>query len=93
MDAVGEAARAGISTADYLSENLGSLGAFALSFVLIARFWRAHHQLFAAVEHEPRGLFWLNMAWLFAVVFLRWPPPPPVPCPPMRRSCVSTRAR
>lgn len=70
MDAVGEAARAGVSTADYLSENLGSLGAFALSFVLIARFWRAHHQLFAAVEHEPQGLFWLNMAWLFAVVFL-----------------------
>lgn len=70
MDGVGEAARAGLTTADYLAENLSGLGAFALSFALIARFWRAHHQLFAAVEREPRGLFWLNMAWLFAVVFL-----------------------
>jgi uncharacterized membrane protein len=70
MDGVGEAARAGSTTAEYLSENLTSLGAFALSFVLIARFWRAHHRLFALVEQETRGLFWLNMAWLFAVVFL-----------------------
>ncbi len=70
MDGVGEAARADLSTADYLTENLSSLGAFALSFLLIARFWRAHHQLFAAVEEEPPGLFWVNMAWLFSVVFL-----------------------
>ncbi|MCE1175258.1 MAG: TMEM175 family protein [Propionibacteriales bacterium] len=70
MDGVGEAARAGLSTADYLADNLNSLGAFALSFLLIARFWRAHHQLFAAVEEEPPGLFWVNMAWLFSVVFL-----------------------
>ena len=70
MDGVGEAARAGDTTSDYLSENLAGLGAFTLSFVLIARFWRAHHQLFAGVEREPRGLFWLNMAWLLAVVFL-----------------------
>jgi uncharacterized membrane protein len=70
MDEVGEASRAGLSTAEYLNENLAGLGAFALSFALIARFWRAHHQLFAVVEREPHGLFWLNMAWLFAVVFL-----------------------
>ena len=70
MDAVGEADRAGLTTADYLGENVARLGSFALSFVLIARFWRAHHLLFAAVEREPRGLFWLNMAWLFSVVFL-----------------------
>jgi uncharacterized membrane protein len=70
MDAVSEAARAGLTTTDYVAVNLPRLGSFALSFVLIARFWRAHHHLFATVEREPRGLFWLNMAWLFSVVFL-----------------------
>lgn len=70
MDAVGEAAKQHQTVAEYLRDNANALGAFALSFVLIARYWRSHHRLFAGVEHEVPGLFWLNMAWLMAVVLL-----------------------
>lgn len=70
MDAVGEAAKDHQTVAEYLHNNANALGAFALSFVLIARYWRSHHRLFAGVEREVPGLFWLNMAWLMAVVLL-----------------------
>lgn len=70
MDGVADAAKQHLNTADYLKDNAAALGAFALSFVLIARFWRSHHRLFTDVEREVPGLFWLNMAWLLAVVFL-----------------------
>lgn len=70
MDAVGEAAKDHHTVAEYLQNNANALGAFALSFVLIARYWRSHHRLFAGVEREVPGLFWLNMAWLMAVVLL-----------------------
>lgn len=70
MDGVGDAARANQNTAQYLVENQSALVAFALSFTLIAMFWRSHHRLFTAVEKEAPGLFWMNMGWLLAVVFL-----------------------
>jgi len=70
MDAVYEAARANQNAWTYLSENANALFSFTLSFVIIARFWRAHHRLFAAVERETPGLFSLDMAWLAAVVLL-----------------------
>ncbi len=70
MDGVGQAADEGLSAVGYLSQNANALFSFALSFAIIARYWRAHHRLFADVERETRGLFWLNMAWLAAMVAL-----------------------
>lgn len=70
MDGVGDAARANQTTDQYLVENQSALLAFALSFTLIAVFWRSHHRLFTVIEREAPGLFWMNMAWLFAVVSL-----------------------
>lgn len=70
MDGVYAAARANQSASTYLSENASALFSFTLSFVIIARFWRSHHRLFAVVERETSGLFALDMAWLASVVLL-----------------------
>ena len=51
MDGVYAAARANQSAWTYLSENANALFSFTLSFVIIARFWRSHHRLFA----KPRA--------------------------------------
>ena len=48
-EGVSEAAADGLSTSEYLREYSDQLLAFALSFVIIASFWRAHHALFEHV--------------------------------------------
>lgn len=70
MDGVGEAADEGLDAFGYLGQNLSAVVSFVLSFVIIARFWRSHHRLFRTIEREAPGLFWLNMTWLLAIVFL-----------------------
>lgn len=70
MDAVAEAGREGLDAWDYVTTNVESLVSFLLSFVIIARFWRGHHRLFARVTGEVPWLFPLNIAWLVAIVFL-----------------------
>ena len=70
MEAVADAADEGLDAWDYVRENVDPLISFLLSFVIIARFWRSHHRLFAKVEWEVPGLFALNVAGLIAIVFL-----------------------
>lgn len=61
------------SVGELLSDHAGELGAFALSFVVIARLWRVHHRIFERVGgYDPR-LVSLTMAWLITVVFLPFP--------------------
>jgi uncharacterized membrane protein len=47
--------------------------AFAVSFLVIARFWRVHRRLYEALSHLDEGLIVLNLAWLFGIVFLPVP--------------------
>jgi uncharacterized membrane protein len=56
-----------------LSDHLGQLGAFALSFVVIARLWSAHHRMFEQVVAYDSVIVELTLAWLFTVVFLPFP--------------------
>lgn len=70
LDGVAEAARHGLDAFGYLRESYSAVVSFALSFVIIARFWRSHHRLFSGIERELPGLFWLNMLWLLSIVFL-----------------------
>ena len=73
MEAVSEAASEGLSTAEYLDEHAGQLFAFALSFAIIASFWRAHHALFEHVAAYSQTLLWLNVLWMFTIVWLPVP--------------------
>jgi uncharacterized membrane protein len=56
-----------------LSDHLGQLGAFALSFVVIARLWVVHHAMFEQVVSYDGGVVQLTLAWLLTVVFLPFP--------------------
>lgn len=70
LESVTEAAAAGLSTREYVIEHDGQLVAFALSFVVISVFWRGHDRLYAPVAHFNKPLFWLNVAWMFSIVWL-----------------------
>jgi len=56
-----------------LNDHLGQLGAFALSFVVIARLWVSHHRIFDDVGAYDVVLVRLTLLWLFTVVFLPFP--------------------
>jgi uncharacterized membrane protein len=47
--------------------------AYALSFVVIARFWAIHHQTFRFVARADTTLIWLNFLLLMVVAFLPFP--------------------
>lgn len=70
MESVSEASAAGLTTDEYLAEHSDQLVSFALSFVIIAAFWRTHHRVWERVRYLGGPLFFLNTVWLFAIVWL-----------------------
>jgi uncharacterized membrane protein len=58
---------------DVMREHSWSLIGFAVSFLVIARLWRVHHQIFERVRDYSPGLVWLNFTWLFTIVLLPFP--------------------
>lgn len=56
-----------------ITDNLAPIGSFVLSFVVIARFWAAHHRVFDDAPRVSPGLVWMNTAWLFTIVVLPFP--------------------
>jgi uncharacterized membrane protein len=46
---------------------------FALSFLVIARFWVTSHRRFQHLRRFDGGLLWLNLLLLLAVVFIPFP--------------------
>ncbi|MBV9094313.1 MAG: DUF1211 domain-containing protein [Streptosporangiaceae bacterium] len=47
--------------------------AYALSFLVIARFWMAHHLIFRSIAGFDTTLVWLNFLWLMFVAFMPFP--------------------
>ncbi len=43
---------------------------FAISFIILAIFWVAHHRLFHYIKHVNRPLMWINFMFLMATCFL-----------------------
>ena len=58
---------------DLLRAHEGKFGAFALSFVVIARLWFVQHRFLRDVVAPPRGLYALLMLWTATIVFLPFP--------------------
>ena len=63
----------GATLADIIVENGAALGAFALSFAVIANYWTIHHDLFRSLRRHNGRIVLLNMFWLAAIVFLPFP--------------------
>jgi uncharacterized membrane protein len=53
-----------------LLARLPHLFAFALSFLIVAFYWTAHHVLFNSIRRSNRLLLWVNCSHLFFVVLL-----------------------
>ena len=53
-----------------LGDHLVDFGAFALSFVVIARLWLVHHKLVESVGRYDAAFTWLSLLWAFTIVFL-----------------------
>ena len=70
LENVSELAREGKSTLQYLQEEQGPLWSFALSFVIIALLWINHHRVFDRVERVSTPLVWLQVGWMFTIVWL-----------------------
>lgn len=70
LESVKDAAARGTDTVGYLQEDAGQLFAFALSFFIIATFWRGHSRLFEHVERHDAALLRLNVGWMFTIVWL-----------------------
>jgi uncharacterized membrane protein len=73
LESITAAVEEELTTAGYLRENSGSLFSFALSFLIIARLWMSHHSLYEHVERYTHTLMWLNVAWMFTIVWLPVP--------------------
>lgn len=43
---------------------------FLLSFVVICRYWEAHHDIFNSLKSFNLRLFWLNAAWLISIALI-----------------------
>ena len=53
-----------------LAENAAQFGAFLLSFVVIARLWRAHHRLIERVGNYDSAFVLVNLGWVLTVVLM-----------------------
>jgi uncharacterized membrane protein len=58
------------SAADFLREGWHELGSAAISFVVIAVFWRVHHWMFAAATGYSSRVLVLEMVWLGTMVLI-----------------------
>src|SRR4249919_579164 len=56
--------------ADIVVENSAALGAFALSFAVIANYWTIHHDLFRPLRRQNGGFATLYIGTLLAVSVL-----------------------
>lgn len=46
---------------------------FVMSFVFVAVFWVAHHQLYHPIERSTPALLWLNNVFLLCLTFIPFP--------------------
>jgi len=70
LENVSEFARDHRSALDYVQAEHKQLFSFALSFVIIAVFWMNHHRVFDRVEKATNALLWLQVGWMFTIVWL-----------------------
>lgn len=56
--------------AEFVGDHLGALLGFAISFVVIGRFWVLHHRVFEWVQDYSNAIIWANFLWLASIVFI-----------------------
>ncbi len=59
--------------ADALNDLTGSIVSFVISFLVIGRYWVAHHEFFSRLKAVDAGLVWINLIYLMFIAFLPFP--------------------
>jgi uncharacterized membrane protein len=59
--------------ADALNDLSPSFTSFVVSFLVIGRYWIAHHQMFSLLGAMDRGMIQLNLLYLLLIAFLPFP--------------------
>jgi TMEM175 potassium channel family protein len=59
--------------ADALNDNTASYISFVISFLVIGRYWLAHHQFCSRLARMDQGILAINMIYLLFVAFLPFP--------------------
>ena len=54
----------------YISNLSQQLFIYAFSFILLASFWKAHHQQFFFIKRFDSNLIWLNVIWLMFIALV-----------------------
>jgi uncharacterized membrane protein len=70
MESVSEAVTDQRTVVEYVREHSWQLVAFALSFVIIAMFWRLHHAILHTDTPPGRRRTNLQLAWLFTITVM-----------------------
>ena len=55
---------------NYLINLSQQLYIYAFSFLLLASFWRAHHQQFFYIKRSDSNLIWINVVWLMFIALV-----------------------
>ena len=58
---------------DSVGDLTGSFVSFVISFLVIGRYWVAHHDFFARLKAVDAGLIWINTIYLMFVAFAPFP--------------------
>jgi uncharacterized membrane protein len=59
--------------ADALNDLTGNIVSFVISFLVIGRYWIAHHEFFSRLKTLDPGLIGINLVYLMFVAFLPFP--------------------
>jgi uncharacterized membrane protein len=73
VDIVPAVARSAEPAVTVVTDHLAAIGSFLLTFVVIARFWTAHHRLFGYEHRLTRALVQLNLLWVLTIAVLPFP--------------------
>ncbi|WP_291050356.1 TMEM175 family protein [Herbiconiux sp.] len=63
----------GMTLSELFEKDGQKLLVFVISFVVIGRFWLAHHRIYERIVSYNTTLIWVNMFWLLTIVFLPFP--------------------
>jgi uncharacterized membrane protein len=63
----------GGALAEKLIESIPKILSYVVSFLVLAVWWVAHHQLIHLLKKSDRGVLWLNSLFLMFLALIPWP--------------------
>lgn len=64
--------QSGESVWSMMNRDVGPFIAFVFTFAVVAIMWSAHNRVLNGIRDYDGAVFWLNTAWLAAIVLLPW---------------------